>query len=171
MPIDRHNPPDPTLMVNPSKKSFASRPPESECPTMQTQEHSWGRPDLGQPIANFDQVNVEVETSSTAIRLRPHGPLLDAEIAHATIMAANTHTETPSGTRRRLILDVSEIVLPSSRVVGMLLEIARIADQADLEPILHGPNPALSDLMGMLQLDRRYTMSVSQRELDRAMAA
>ena len=138
---------------------------------MQTQEHNWGRPDFGQPIAQFDRGNVEVDTSPTAIRLRPMGPLLDAEIAHATIQAANTHTETRSGSRRRLILDVSEIVLPSSRVVGMLLEIARIAEQADLEPILHGPNSALSDLLGMLQLDRRYTMSISQRELDRAMAA
>ena len=138
---------------------------------MQTQEYSWGRPDLGQPITNFDRGNVDVETTPTAIRLRPHGPLLDAEIAHATIEAASAHTRAHSGALRRLILDVSEIVLPSSRVVGMLLEIARIAEQEGLKPILHGPNTALNELFGMLQLDRRYTISGSQRELDRAMAA
>ena len=83
-------------MTIPSDKLLAWNVPELEGPPMQTQEYSWGRPDLGQPITNFDRGNVDVETTPTAIRLRPHGPLLDAEIAHATIEAASAHTRAHS---------------------------------------------------------------------------
>ncbi|MCH2161765.1 MAG: hypothetical protein MK085_07815 [Phycisphaerales bacterium] len=138
---------------------------------MHTQELTWGSPDMGRPFTDFNGGDVESETTLNAVRLTPPGPLLDSETAHATIEAATRLTSARSGSLRRLIVDMREIVVPSSLVVGMLLEIARISESEGLKPIIHGSNAALSELLGMLQLDRRYTMSASQRELDRAMAA
>ncbi len=72
---------------------------------------------------------------------------------------------------RRLLIDLQGVVTPNSMVVSMLLEMLRISREHDLEPVLHGPNRDLIQLLRMLRLDGRYTMSLSRKELSQAMAA
>ena len=169
MRTDRNIQTRPSLQTSVSHDPLASGLQKSDVENMKTQDHIDDRYDAS-PV-NLHTVEIESETSTRAVRIRPQGPLLDQATAQAVIKAANGLTDSHHGRPRKLILDARELVMPSSLVVGMLLEIVRIAEKNRMEAVLHGPNQALIDLLRMLQLDGRYTMSMSQRELDRAMAA
>ena len=115
--------------------------------------------------------SVETESSSSAVKIGLTGPIVDRQQAHEAIDAANELIAAHAGDLRRLIVDLKGVSTPNSMVVSMLLEMLRIAREEDLEPVLHGPNRDLIQLLRMLRLDGRYTMSLSSKELSRAMAA
>ena len=115
--------------------------------------------------------SVETESSSHAIKIGLQGPIVDRQQAHEAINAANELIAAHAGGLRRMIVDLQGVSTPNSMTVSMLLEMLRIAREQDLEPVLHGPNRDLIQLLRMLRLDGRYTMSLSSKELSRAMAA
>lgn len=115
--------------------------------------------------------NVETESTSSAVKIALSGPIVDRQQAHEAINAANDLITAHAGELRRLIVDLKGVSTPNSMIVSMLLEMLRIAREEDLEPVLHGPNRDLIQLLRMLRLDGRYTMSLSSKELSRAMAA
>ena len=114
---------------------------------------------------------VDTESRSHAVKIDLQGPIVDRQQAHEAIEAANELIAAHAGGLRRLIIDLQRVVSPNSMTVSMLLEMLRIAREQDLEPVLHGPNRDLIQLLRMLRLDGRYTMSLSSKELSRAMAA
>ena len=115
--------------------------------------------------------NVETESTNSAVKIALSGPIVDRQQAHEAINAANALIMAHAGELRRLIVDLKGVSTPNSMIVSMLLEMLRIAREEDLEPVLHGPNRDLIQLLRMLRLDGRYTMSLSSKELSRAMAA
>ena len=115
--------------------------------------------------------NVETESTSSAVKIALSGPIVDRQQAHEAINAANDLITAHAGELRRLIVDLKGVSTPNSMIVSMLLDMLRIAREEDLEPVLHGPNRDLIQLLRMLRLDGRYTMSLSSKELSRAMAA
>lgn len=115
--------------------------------------------------------SIETESSSHAIKIGLQGPIVDRQQAHEAINAANELIAAHTGGLRRMIVDLQGVSTPNSMTVSMLLEMLRIAREQDLEPVLHGPNRDLIQLLRMLRLDGRYTMSLSSKELSRAMAA
>jgi anti-anti-sigma regulatory factor len=126
---------------------------------------------MNQGLPSMFVQNSETEVTTQAIRIRPFGPLIDRDNAREAIETATELVNAHSGQLRRLVIDLRGVVNPNSMAVSMLLEMLHIAREHDLEPVVHGPNHDLIQLLRMLKLDGRYTMSLSRRELTRAMAA
>lgn len=114
---------------------------------------------------------VETESTSHAVKIGLQGPIVDRQQAQEAIQTANELISSHKGELRRLLIDLEGVVTPNSMVVSMLLEMLRISREHDLEPVLHGLNRDLIQLLRMLRLDGRYTMSLSRKELSQAMAA
>jgi len=66
---------------------------------------------------------------------------------------------------RRFLIDLSAVDVPSSMAIGMLLELARLADEAGATCHLHASNRFV-EVLRMLRLDGRYTMVRDARRLD-----
>ncbi len=100
----------------------------------------------------------------TAVLVRPTGPGIDTSDANevlATVreaMADRKHV-------RRFLIDLSAVEVPSSMAIGMLLELARLAEDAGATCHLHASNRFI-EVLRMLRLDGRYTMVRDVRRLD-----
>ena len=107
----------------------------------------------------------ELEFGPDAVLIRPVGPTIDAANASAIAGAVREAVLDRGVDLRRLLVDLSRVRNPSSICVGMLLELARIADENGVEPVLRA-NSELTETLRMLQLDGRYTMVSSSTHLE-----
>lgn len=114
---------------------------------------------------------LKAESSAHAVHLCPGGPVIDCARARATVERAEDLVAGHGGGLRQLIIDLEDLQTPNSMAVSMLLELARIAQAHRLETVLHRPNKDVLQLLRMLRLDGRFALSLSERELSRAMAA
>ncbi len=107
---------------------------------------------------------VDLRFGPSAVAIRPTGPGIDASNASEVVSAVR---EATSGRRRldRFLIDLSGVDVPSSMAIGMLLELARLADEAGATCHLHASNRFV-EVLRMLRLDGRYTMVRDARRLD-----
>ena len=107
----------------------------------------------------------ELEFGPRAVLVRPVGPAIDASAASNIAGAVSEALADRRGRAKRLLVDLSRIENPSSICVGLLLELARIANEHAVEPVLQA-NSELLEILRMLQLDGRYTMVRSKKHLE-----
>jgi anti-anti-sigma regulatory factor len=106
----------------------------------------------------------EMRLGPTAILIRPLGPGISREEAAAIVGLIATELRDRRTPPKRLLVDLSTVSIPSSMAIGLLLELARLAEERGSVPHLHAPRKML-EVLRMLQLDGRYTMVVSERRL------
>ena len=107
----------------------------------------------------------ELEFGPDAVLVRPMGPTIDAANASAIAGAVREAVVDRGTNLRRLLVDLSRVGNPSSICVGMLLELARLADENGVEPVLRA-NSELAETLRMLHLDGRYTMVPASKNLE-----
>lgn len=111
-----------------------------------------------------ERAGVDLRFGPDAMLVRPKGPGIDTADA-AEILARVREALADRDRLRRFLIDLSEIEIPSSMAVGMLLELARLAGDAGASCHLHAPHRFL-DVLRMLRLDDRYTMVRDSTRLD-----
>jgi anti-anti-sigma regulatory factor len=99
-----------------------------------------------------------------SILVRPLGPGIDREEASAIAGLVAAEYRDRRTTPKRLLVDFSAVSVPSSMAIGLLLELARMAEERGSDPHLHASRRML-EVLRMLRLDGRYTMVVSERRL------
>ena len=106
----------------------------------------------------------EMRLGPNAILVRPLGPGVDREEAAAIVGLVAAEFRDRKTAPKRLLVDLSTVSVPSSMAIGLLLELARVAEEQGSVPHLYAPRKML-EVLRMLQLDGRYTMVVSERRL------
>lgn len=106
----------------------------------------------------------EMRLGPNAILVRPIGPGIEREEAAAIVGLVATEFRDRKTPPKRLLVDLSTVSVPSSMAIGLLLELARVAEEQGSVPHLYAPRKML-EVLRMLQLDGRYTMVVSERRL------
>lgn len=115
----------------------------------------------------YDQAprsRVQITFGPDAILVRPGGPGIDATAATELVGMVREATEN-RGAVRRFLIDLSEVEIPSSMAVGMLLELARMGEEGGATCHLVAPRRFV-EVLRMLRLDDRYTMVRDRRRLD-----
>ena len=107
---------------------------------------------------------VDLRFGPKAVMVRPDGPGIDATAA-AEIVGLVRDATTSRRSCGRFLIDLSAVESPSSMAVGMLLELARLADEAGAKCHLLAPARFI-EVLRMLRLDGRYTMVRDRRRLD-----
>ena len=107
---------------------------------------------------------VDLTFGPDAILVRPSGPGIDASGATEVVGLVREATAGRAAVKRFLI-DLSAVEIPSSMAVGMLLELARMGDEAGAGCHLLAP-PRFVEVLRMLRLDDRYTMVQHRQRLD-----
>jgi anti-anti-sigma regulatory factor len=107
---------------------------------------------------------LDLRFGPSAVLVRPNGPSVDASDATEVVSAVREATAARKSPRRFLI-DLSGVDVPSSMAIGMLLELARLADEAGATCHLHASHRFV-EVLRMLRLDGRYTMVRDARRLD-----
>ena len=107
---------------------------------------------------------LELRFGPAAVLVRPNGPSVDASDATEVVSAVREAT-TERKAPRRFLIDLSAVDVPSSMAIGMLLELARLADEAGATCHLHASHRFV-EVLRMLRLDGRYTMVRDARRLD-----
>lgn len=107
---------------------------------------------------------VDLRFGPDAVLVRPAGPGIDTTVATEIVGLVR---EATSGRRhfRRFLIDLSAVEVPSSMAVGMLLELARLGEEAGASCHLLAPGRFV-EVLRMLRLDGRYTMVRDRRRLD-----
>lgn len=106
----------------------------------------------------------ELRLAPNSILVRPLGPTIDRDEASAIAGLVASEYRDRRTTPKRLLVDFSAVSVPSSMAIGLLLELARMADERGSDPHLHASRRML-EVLRMLRLDGRYTMVVSERRL------
>jgi anti-anti-sigma regulatory factor len=115
----------------------------------------------------FDEAprpGVDLRFGPNAVLIRPKGPGVDTSDA-SEVLAAVREATTDRRQLRRFLIDLSGVEVPSSMAIGMLLELARLAEDAGATCHLHASNRFI-EVLRMLRLDGRYTMVRDARRLD-----
>jgi anti-anti-sigma factor len=107
---------------------------------------------------------VDLRFGPSTTLIRPAGPGIDASHAQEII---STVRESISDRKhlKRFLIDLSAVDVPSSMAIGMLLELARLAEERGATCHLHASNRFV-EVLRMLRLDGRYTMVRDARRLD-----
>ncbi len=108
--------------------------------------------------------SAELRLAPNSVLVRPLGPTIDREEAAAIAGLVASEYRDRRSTPKRLLVDFSAVSVPSSMAIGLLLELARMAEERGSDPHLHAPRRML-EVLRMLRLDGRYTMVVSERRL------
>ncbi|MDA0294584.1 MAG: hypothetical protein O3A31_01295 [Planctomycetota bacterium] len=113
---------------------------------------------------NEQNAAAEMRLGPNAILVRPLGPGIDREEAAAIVGLVAAEFRDRKSSPKRLLVDLSTVSVPSSMAIGLLLELARLAEEKGTVPHLHASRRML-EVLRMLQLDGRYTIVVSERRL------
>ena len=106
----------------------------------------------------------ELRLAPNSVLVRPLGPTIDRDEASAIAGLVATEYRDRRTSPKRLLVDLSAVSVPSSMAIGLLLELARMAEERGSDPYLHASRRML-EVLRMLRLDGRYTMVVSERRL------
>ena len=106
----------------------------------------------------------ELRLAPNSILVRPLGPTIDRDEASAIAGLVASEYRDRGTSPKRLLVDFSAVSVPSSMAIGLLLELARMAEERGSDPHLHASRRML-EVLRMLRLDGRYTMVVSERRL------
>ena len=71
---------------------------------------------------------------------------------------------------RALVIDLSQVSLVSSLGLGTIVDLRNAADKAGIRPCAHGLNRHLTDLFALMRIDRLFTVTRSDAELERFLA-
>ena len=71
---------------------------------------------------------------------------------------------------KALILDLSQVSLVSSLGLGTLVDLRAAAEKAGLRPVAHGLNKHLVELFALMRIERLFTITKSQQELDQVLS-
>ena len=107
----------------------------------------------------------ELRLGPNSILVRPLGPAINRDEAAAIAGLVASEYRDRRSAPKRLLVDFSAVSVPSSMAIGLLLELARMADEGGSDPHLHASRRML-EVLRMLRLDGRYTMVASERRLD-----
>lgn len=108
--------------------------------------------------------SAELRLAPDSILVRPLGPTIDRDEASAIAGLVSAEFRDRGSSPKRLLVDFSAVSVPSSMAIGLLLELARMAEERGSDPHLHASRRML-EVLRMLRLDGRYTMVVSERRL------
>lgn len=107
----------------------------------------------------------EFQFGPEAVLVRPEGPGIDARRASMIVATVKEELASRRQPFKRVLVDLNHILIPSSMAIGMILELARLANQADASCHLTA-QPQFREVLQMLRLDDRYTMESSGRRLE-----
>lgn len=71
---------------------------------------------------------------------------------------------------RGLVIDLSQVSLVSSLGLGTIVDLRNAAEKAGIRPCAHGLNRHLTDLFALMRIDRLFTVTRSDAELERFLA-
>lgn len=123
------------------------------------------RPMRGMPILDSTFPDSEFLFGPEAILVRPEGPGIDARRASMIVAGVREELANRRQPAKRLLVDLNQILIPSSMAIGMLLELARLAGKAEATCHLT-VQQRFREVLQMLRLDDRYTMETSGRRLE-----
>jgi anti-anti-sigma regulatory factor len=71
---------------------------------------------------------------------------------------------------RAMVLDFSQVSLVSSLGLGTVVDLRNAAEKLGMRPGAHGLNRHLTELFALMRIDRLFTVTRSQAELERFLA-
>lgn len=117
------------------------------------------------PIHDSTFPDSEFQFGPDAVLLRPEGPGIDARRASKIVAAVREELAGRRQPAKRLLVDLSDVLIPSSMAIGMILELSRLANEVGATCHLTAQQ-RFREVLQMLRLDDRYTMESSARRLE-----
>ena len=124
--------------------------------------------DLSDPAPQSPYVSVAARKG--VVLLRPTGPHLNHREAGIVLQEGREALERHGAGLRRLVIDLTYVQMMSSFGMGMCIELRNIARAREVPTILFGTNGELCELLGMMKVDRLFTMVHSADNLAKALA-